>query len=168
MLDLEAAVDRDRVVDRGDDRQAHALDGEQAVAEGLVVVDDVEVVLAVPEVVPGPHGEGERLGERADAEGADLEPVLPVLQLPDARHPHREVVVVDVEAGQLDQADPLVEDRVRLAAEHLDVVAEVDERLGQVAGVDALAATVGLAAVGEQRDAQRTVSRHERGSLSCG
>ncbi len=59
--------------------------------------------------------------------------------------------------GSLVQRDALVEDRVRLAAEHLDRVAEVDERLGEVAGVHALAAHVGLAAVGEVRDLERRI-----------
>ena len=66
-LHLEAPVDGDRVVDRAEDREAElALDEEQAVAEALVVVDEVEVALAVAEVVPGPHREGERLGEGAE------------------------------------------------------------------------------------------------------
>ena len=80
--------------------------------------------------------------------------------------PHREVVVVDVEAGELDQRDPLVEDRVRLAAEHLDVVAEVDQRLGEVAGVDALSADVGLPPVGEVGDPEGCVVGHGPTSLS--
>ena len=80
--------------------------------------------------------------------------------------PHREVVVVDVEARELDQRDPLVEDRVRLAAEDLDVVAEVDQGLGQVAGVDALAAHVGLAPVGEVGDPEGGVAGHGPTSLS--
>ena len=68
--------------------------------------------------------------------------------------------------GQLDEGHPLVEDRVRLAAEHLDVVAEVDERLGQVAGVDPLAAHVGLAPVGEEGDPEGGVAGHDPTSLS--
>ena len=67
------------------------------------------------------------------------------------------MVVPQVEAGQLVQRDPLVEHRVRLAAEHLDGVAEIDQRLGEVAGVHALAADVRLAAVGEVGDLQRSV-----------
>ena len=55
---------------------------------------------------------------------------------------------------------------VRLAAEHLDVVAEVDQRLGQVAGVDALAADVGLAPVGEVGDAEGLVVRRVHGRTS--
>ena len=46
VLELEAAVDGDRVVERGRARPAVALDAEQAVAEALVVVDEVEVVAA--------------------------------------------------------------------------------------------------------------------------
>ena len=166
-LDLEAAVDGDRVVDRAEDRDAElALDEEQPEAEALVVLDDVELALAVAEVVPRPHREGEGLGEGAADEGGDLEDVLPVLQLPDPGLPHREVVVVDVEAGELDQRDPLVEDRVRLAAQHLDVVAQVDQGLGQVAGVDALAADVGLPPVGEVGDPEGCVVGHGPTSLS--
>ena len=154
MLDLEPAVDGDRVVDRRDDREAHALDQQQAVAEALVVVDEVEVGGSAAQVVPRAEAERERLGELAGRERRDLDEVGPALELPEARHPHREVVVVDVQARQLDQRHPLVEDRVGLAAQHLDVVAEVDQRLGEVAGVDALAADVGLAPVGEECDAE--------------
>ena len=115
---------------------------------------------------PRPAGEGQRLGEGAGRERGDLDEVRPVLELPEARHAHREVVVVDVEAGQLDERDPLVEHRVGLAAQHLDVVAEVDQRLGQVARVHALATHVRLAPVGQERDAERGVAGHGPTSLS--
>ena len=63
--DLEPAVDRDRVVDRAEHRDAElTLDEQQAEAEALVVLDDVEVVLAMAEVVPRPPGEREWLRER--------------------------------------------------------------------------------------------------------
>ena len=64
--------------------------------------------------------------------------------------------------GSSCSGDPLVEDRVRLAAEHLDGVAEVDQRLGEVAGVDALAADVRLAPVGEVGDREWGVWRQCR------
>ena len=79
------------------------------------------------------------------------------LDLPVAGEATGVVVVAEVEARQLVQRHALVEHRVRLAAEHLDLVAEVDERLGEVARVHALAADVRLAAVGEVGDAQRSV-----------
>ena len=118
---------------------------------------------AVPQVLARPAARRPAARGTCRGENAgDLDQVGPALELPDARHPHREVVVVDVEARQLVQRHPLVEHRVGLAAEDLDVVAEVDERLGEVAGVDALAADVGLAPVGEVGDAQRAVVRmHE-------
>ncbi len=56
------------------------------------------------------------------------------------------------------ERNPLVEHRVGLAAEDLDVVAQVDQGLGQVPGVDALPAHVRLAAIGEVGDAQRLVT----------
>jgi hypothetical protein len=64
------------------------------------------------------------------------------------------VVVVDVEAGQFDERDAFVDDRVRLARQHLDVVPEIDQRLAEVSGVDALPAHVGLAPVGQVGDPQ--------------
>ena len=114
------------------------------------------------QVVPGPQREGERLGEGAARERGDLGPVHPGLQLPDGRHPHREVVVVDVEAGQLVERNPLVDDRVGLARQDLDVVAQVDQRLAQMAGVDALPTHVGLAPIGQIGDAQRVVRAGSR------
>ena len=144
------------------DRAEHghiALDGEQPVTEALVVVHEVELALACAQVVPRPQGEGERLRERTRREGGDLHEVRPVLELPDAGHAHREVVVVDVEAGQLDQRDPLVEDGKGLAAEHLDGVTEVDQRFGQVPGVDALAADMRFAPICHEGDAQWSVVR---------
>ena len=71
------------------------------------------------------------------------------------------MVVVDVEAGQLHQRDPLVEFGVGLAAKDLDVVAEIDQRLGQVAHVDALAAAVGLSAIRKDRDAEGFFGVHK-------
>ena len=168
VLHLQAAVDRDRVVDGGQHRQAHALHGQQAVAERLVVLHEVEVVDPVAQVLGGPHAERQRLGEGAGREGGHLDPVAERLQLPEARHPHREVVVVDVEAGQLVQRHPVVDDRERLAAQDLDVVAEIDQRLGQVAGVDALAPDVGLAPIGQVGDAQRLVLPRPRGRWVTG
>ena len=66
------------------------------------------------EVVPGPHREGERLLKCATDEGGDLEFVLPVVQLAVARLADGDVVVVDVEARELDLRDAIVVDLVRL------------------------------------------------------
>ena len=51
--------------------------------------------------------------------------------------------------------DARVELGVGLAGEDLDLVAEGDQLPAEVPDVDALAAAVGLAAVGQQCDAQR-------------
>ena len=52
-----------------------------------------------------------------------------------------------------------------VAGQHLHVVAQVDEGLRQVAGVHALAADVGLAPIGEERDAKGCVAGHGPTSL---
>jgi hypothetical protein len=72
---------------------------------------------------------------------------------------------------------PVVEDRVRLTAEDLDVVAQISQRPGEMAGVDPLTPDVGLPPVRQVGDAQRLVlarpgggwgtvrSRHKHASL---
>ena len=154
---LDAAVHRDRVVDRAQDREAGALDAEQPVAEALVVLYQVELGDPGLQVIPGSQREGERFGERAHAERSDLSGVHPRLELPETRHPHGEVVVVDVEARQLHERDAFVEDRVRLTRQHLDVVTEVGEGFGEVTGVDALPPDMRFSAIGQVGDAERVV-----------
>ena len=156
MAHLELAVLGDRVVQR-DDRGDLLLDLQDAVAEALVVVNEVELAGAGLEFASGAGAECERLREHAGHEPRHLEEVLAGLQFPESGESTGEVVVEGVEARELGQRDALVEDRVRLATEHLDGVTEVGEGLGEVPGVHALAADVGLAAVGEVRDLERCV-----------
>jgi hypothetical protein len=156
MAHLELPVLGDRVVE-GDDRGDLLLDLQDAVAEALVVVDEVELAGARLEFAGCPGAERERLREHPGHEPGHLEEVFAGLQLPETGEPPGEVVVVGVEAGEPVERDPLVEDRVRLAAEHLDVVAEIGEGFRQVAHVDALAAAVGLAPIGQVRDLERCV-----------
>ena len=86
---------------------------------------------------------------------AYLQSELPVLA--QVRRAERVLVPVEVQAGDLVQHRALVEFGVGLAREHLDVVPERVKFPGQVAYVDALAAAVRLAAIGQQRDAKRAV-----------
>ena len=165
VLHLQAPVDGDRVVERDDGRQ-EPLDGQQAVAEALVVVDEVEVLRPALQVLPGADAERQGLAEGPRRELEDLDHVAQVPDLPVGGEAAGVVVVEDVEAGELGQLHPLVEHGVGLAAEHVDVVPEVDEGLREVPGVDPLAADVGLPPVREVGDAQRIVRPrvHERGA----
>ena len=56
VLEVEVAVDGDRVVQRGEHRPAVVHHPEQARAEALVVVDEVEVGAAGVEQPRGPAG----------------------------------------------------------------------------------------------------------------
>ena len=145
-LDLERSVAGDGVV-QGDDGGQHLFDRQHAVAEALVVVHQIEVTLALLQHIKDAHAERKRLREGAGHELSGLNDVTLGLDLPVRRHTAGVVVVPDVERRHLMQLDPRIEDGVRLTAEHLNVVAEVDQRLGKVAGVHALAADVGLAPV---------------------
>ena len=152
VFDLELAVDGDRVVDGAEDRQPGTFEGQNSIAERLVVLHQVEVPDAVPQCLVGANRERQRLGKRPRAEGGHFGEVGERLDLPEAGHAARKVVVVDVQARQLVEWNPVVEFGVRISAEDLDVVSQVHQRLAEVAYVHALAATVLLAAIGQQCD----------------
>ena len=78
------------------------------------------------------------------------------------------IVSRPVIVAELEELCGVRENRVGLASEDLDVVAEVDQRLGQMAGVHALAPHVGLAPVGEEGDPEGGVAGHGPTSLSGG
>ena len=64
-------------------------------------------------------------------------------------------LAVEIQARQPGERHAAVQLRVRLAAHHLDAVTELGQLAGERPDVDALAAAVRLAAVGQQCDAQR-------------
>ena len=80
----------------------------------------------------------------------ELQEVEDVPELPRVRHPERVGIAIEVEARNRGERHPPVELGVRLAGEHLHVVAEGDELARQIADVDTLAAAVRLAPVGER------------------
>lgn len=154
MLHLECPIAGDGVVQR-DDGGHHPLDAEDAVAEALVVVHQVEVVRALAQRLEHSDAEAERLAERALQVREHLGSIALALDLPVAGETAGIVVVPEIETGQLVQRHPLVEHGVGLPAEDLDGVPQIYQRLGEVACVHALTTHVGLAAVGEVGDLQR-------------
>ena len=163
MREVDPAVDGDRVVDRGDQREA-PRDVEHPVAEGLVVVHDVEVAAA--------RSRSSRATRRLKVSGSGNPPVhmvansatsTQVAELAQPGDAERVGLAVEVQARHLGEPHALVELGVGLAGEHLDVVAERDELAAEVADVDALAAAVRLAAVGQQGDPHATHPREGAG-----
>ena len=154
----QLAVDGDRVVERLEDRPAvlhHPLD---AVAEALVVVDEVELVAAGGQHPAGPQAERPRLGEPGGAHDAELEGGdrgrVGVQELAAWGTRNGSGLAVEVEARDRGEADPLVDLGPRLAGEDLHRVAECHQLAGQVAGVDALATAARVAPVDEEGDAE--------------
>ena len=83
--DVDAPVEGDRVVDRGQERQPHLLDLEHPVAEHLVVVGDVEVVHVGPAAARATRelnvlGSG-KPGHAHRGELLDVDPVAELAQL---------------------------------------------------------------------------------------
>ena len=75
------------------------------------------------------------------------------------------MVVVDVQTGEFDERDPLVEHRVGLPAEYLHMVPKIHQGLGEMTGVDPLAPYVGLAPIGQEGNTKGCVTRHRPPSI---
>ncbi len=105
-VEFELPVDGDGVVDGGDEGCADVT--EQPVAEGLVVVDHVEVAAAGAQMAAGAQRERQGFRETAGPHRADLERVDPVAVLAALRGAEGIGVAVEVEAGQLGEGQPLV------------------------------------------------------------
>ena len=101
---LQCPIAGDRVVQRGD-RGDELLDAQDAVAEALVVVHQIEVGLTLLQRLQGAHAERQWFAERAAEMAERLGPIGLGLQLPVAGEPAREVIVPEVEARQLMQRE---------------------------------------------------------------
>ena len=159
--ELDASVGGDRVVHRRDDRKAAAPDAQDARAERLVVVQDVELAGAAAQLAGQPAAERAWLGKAARAHGAEFQHVGQIAEFAQPRGAERVVVAVEVQAGQPGQPDALIQHRVGLPGEDLDLMAQGAQLAREVPDVDALSAGMRLAAVRRQRDAH-----HLAGSLT--
>jgi hypothetical protein len=158
VVELEAAVDGDWVMDDAQDGKVERLlNGYVAVAETAVVDDEIKVVAPLGEGAVGADREGERFGEVAGRKACQLRDVSQVLDLPEPRETPRIVVVEDLETGEPVEGYRGVELGIGGTAEHLDVVAELGEGLAHLAHVHALPADVGFTAIGEHGDSQAVV-----------
>jgi hypothetical protein len=135
---------------------------EQAAAEALVVVHDVEAATLTRSAKAARDSprEAQRLGERTEPSLDPLDHVDRVAQLAQARRAEERVLVPQIEARQLDQAHTLDELRIGLPAPDLDVVAEITQRLAEQANVDALASRTWVPSVRQKADSERTLAWH--------
>ncbi|MDT5254237.1 MAG: nicotinamidase/pyrazinamidase [Mycobacterium sp.] len=133
--------------------QAGGRDFQQADAQTLIVVHDVEVVPPIGQQTRGTQAEGARLGEARRPHRGQLEKVDAIPDLPGVRDAEGVGFAVHVEAGYLGQHHPRVKFfGVGLTGEHLDVVSQFDQPAAEVPDVNALAAAVRLAAIRQQRN----------------
>ena len=171
MIHFERAIFGDRMVQR-DDCWKEFFDFQDSGTEALVVVDEIEVANTIGQGTVGTDAESKRFTEGALEELCRLHDVRPVGQLPIGRETPGVMVIEDVEARQLMHHDTRVDYGVRLATKDFDVMTEVDQGFGEVSGVDALTAHVGLSPIGQVSNAQRAVwivrRRHIRMSLPIG
>ena len=119
------------MVDARDQREELG-DLQHPAGEHLVVVHDVEVVLAGVHLPDRPDAEGARLREGAGAHRGEFEHVDPVPVLAEPGRAERVVVAVQIEARHRAQQRARLQLGVGLAGEDLDVVAERGQLTGQV------------------------------------
>ena len=108
--------------------------------------------VALAQQAGGAQREGERLGEAGGPHRGELEQVDPVAELAAARGAEGVGLAVEVEAGHLGQPHPWVQCRGRAGPRTSTWCPRRDQLTSEVPDVDALAAAVRLAAVGQQRD----------------
>ena len=148
----ELPVDRDGVVQGGEQGPPVLDQAQHPVAQALVVVHDVEVRTPPAQDVADPQGVRERLAEPGRAHDGELEPVLSRAELSRVGHPKGVGIAVEVETGHRGEADSLVQLGPRGSGEHLDRVAQGDELAGQVARVDALSAATWVSTIDQEGD----------------
>ncbi len=163
---VKVAVNGDRVVQRGQQRPAVLDHAEQPRPEALVVMDDVEVADAILEHPADAMAPRARFGEPAAGHDQQFFEVDERLDLPRPRDPERVRLAVQVEGGHGGELHAVVEHRIRRTAEDLDFMAEFDQRLGEIAGVDPLAARIRVAAVDQKGNAE--AGAHEIDRLQGG
>ena len=120
--------------------------------EALVVMDHVEVAVAMGQKFAHAGGERQGLTEPCGTHDAEFRPVLTTGEFTRMRHAERVRVPVQVEARHRGEPHPGVEIGPRRPGEHLDRVAERDQFPGQMAGVHTLAPTAGITTVDKERD----------------
>ncbi len=153
MSHIDQPVDGHGVMAGPDHGPAVSHEAEQARAERLVVVHDVELARPLGQEAPGPQAERAGLGETAREHRPQFHQVGPVPDLAPAGEAERVGLPVQVEARHLDQVDTLVRvDRgPRLAREHGHLMAQAGQLPGQEPGVDPLAPRPRVPPVDEQR-----------------
>ncbi len=167
MLEVEGSVNGDRMVTRAQHGPPVGHDPEQTAPERLVVVDDV--VLAAPggQGAANSPAEGPRLGKAGGAHHGELGDVDRGAELSRSGHAKRIRLPVEVEARDRDIPHPVVEHRPRLAGEDGYLMAEVHQRPGEVAGIDALTARIRVAAIDQEGDPERVVPGHKAQTVVC-
>ena len=146
-------VPGDRVMDCGDNRYARALNIENAISKGLVIVHHIKIIGMLE--YPVPSALTECPGLRKSARQL-TEPFAPAQWIPQLRerHGHR-LSGIQVEARQLDQPDTLNQLRIRWARNHGDLMTERGKRLTQVPQIHPLTAGERCGAIAQQRNPQR-------------
>ena len=123
------------------------MHGQEAVRKALVIVNNVVLVVFIPEKLPGPEPEGVGLGKSHGGDADPFQQIDGIGQFFQRGGPEKVFRVVEVKAGEPRDPDVRVEKRIRGAGDHVDVMAQVLKGPAQILQVNALSAAVGITSV---------------------
>ena len=124
------------MMDRRHHRQARALEIQNAVCKGLVVVHYVKLVGMIEQPIAHTLAKRLGLGEPPAELAKPFFAAKSIAQLCAGHAP--EISRVQIETRQLNQLHALDQMRIRRARDHGDIMAQLNKRLTQVAQIDAL------------------------------
>src|SRR4051812_21977665 len=140
---------------RVDEGPAVSHEPEQAAAEALIVVHEVELVATVAQVRVNPSAERVRLRKARAGHDAELLDIGARAELVRPGHAERVLALVEIEALDVLERHGRVGDGPRRPGQHRHRMTELGQFAREVAAVYALAPAVWIAPVDEEGDAQR-------------
>ena len=114
-------------------------------------MNDVELACPVGQQSGHAHRERPGFGKARGPHGGQFQQVDRVTDLAGAWHPEGVRLPVEIEAGDLGQPHPRIEQfGIRLAGKHLDFVTEIHQTAAEMPHINTLPAAVVLTPVGQQ------------------
>jgi hypothetical protein len=120
-------------------------------------MNQIKVIDSLLQFSVGTLAKGEWLSKLSAKEAHRFNKIWSSLDFPVPRNTTGVLIVEEVKTWQLVHLNAVVQDGVRLATKNFNRVTEIDESLGEVSRVDALASDMGFAAIREIRNAQGAV-----------
>ena len=135
-------------------RVAATHEAQQTGAQTLVVMNDVVARARGFKVSEQTMAEGERLREPPTPIRCPLKHIQRITPALLGQRPCRVRVCIQIQTRKPHKINPSIQLRIGFTRDHVDSMAHVDQGFGKVLEIDALSATVGVAAITQQGNVQ--------------